>query len=117
MRKKVGTLEDILYFGIDTVNVDTNITIKLKDFILLYRTIEELRRFFHNREHYPDLTVVHEFLGNNKSGMFNIINRIYIDILDEYLTEDIENILESDSFHSNLIPFYYLERNKQLDEE
>lgn len=108
MKKKVGSIEDIVYYGINTIDEESNITISLKDFILIYRTIEELRRFFHNRNHYPNLNVVHKFIGNNESGMGNIINRIYIDVLDKMLTEDIENILESDSFYSNLIPFYYL---------
>jgi hypothetical protein len=107
MRKKVGSLEEIINYGINNLDSESNISLTLKDFIFIYRTIEELRRFLHNEDHYPDLNTVHKFIGNNKSGMLNIINKIYGDILNKALTEDIENILESDLFHSNLIPFYY----------
>lgn len=51
MKKKIGSIEDIVYYGVDTIDEESNITIRLKDFILIYRTIEELRRFFHNSDH------------------------------------------------------------------
>lgn len=111
MRKKVGSLEDIIYFGIERIESDEKVVLDLQDFLVIYRAMEELRRFFHNEEHYPNLEVVNEFIGTNKFGMLKIINAIYRDILNKSLNKSIEDILESDALDSELIPFYYLKNN------
>ncbi|KUJ61172.1 hypothetical protein AR687_14680 [Flavobacteriaceae bacterium CRH] len=108
MEKKVGSMEDIIYHGLNTVDNKSKVTLDLKDFLLIYRTIEELRRFFHNQDHYPNLKTIHKFLGDRDSGMMSIIDNIYLDVLDKHLNKESEKILEFDAFHAGLIPFYYI---------
>ena len=51
MRKKIGSTEEIIYYGIDTLNEKSNVVLSLKDFVLIYKNVEELRRFIHNENH------------------------------------------------------------------
>lgn len=112
MKKKIGSIEDIISYGLDTIEDGKSVNLPLKDFLLVYRTIEELRRFFHNKDHYPDLEIIHKYVGNKNHGMGVILNKIYLDILDKAIDSDIEDLLESKSLYCNLIPFYYNYKEK-----
>lgn len=107
MKKSIGSLKEIIYYGLESINEKEMIEISLKDFILTYRTIEEIRRFFHNDSHYPNIETINEYIGDKDSGMNNIINDIYLNVLDKSINPKIEKILESDELNCNLIPFYF----------
>jgi len=112
MKKKTGSIEDIISYGLDTIEDGKSVNLPLKDFLLVYRTIEELRRFFHNKDHYPNLETIHTYVGNKNHGMGVILNKIYLDILDKAIDSDIEDLLESKPLYCNLIPFYYNYKEK-----
>lgn len=105
--KKV-TIEEIVEYGIESISGDKEVILSRKDFIYLYKTIGELRRFFHNGMHYPDIERVQKYIGNiDDQGMFSVLNKVYIDVLDKYLDEQIEELLESDDLNCPYYPFYY----------
>ena len=109
MSKKTKEINEQIEYGIDTLPDNRFVNINLRDFMLLYKSIEEFRRFFHNRNHYPLLNDVHTYIGNSKNGALSILNKLYCKILDKYLPEDIDNPSEEDDekfTHPNY-PYYY----------
>ena len=108
--KKEGSLEEIILHGIEDIPIDKSVNLSLKDFLLVYRIVEELRRFMHNEDHYPSMESIHKFFGDKNEGMYSILTELYLRKLDKYISKEIEEIIESNSLDSDLIPFYYIQK-------
>lgn len=104
---ETADIKEILKHEIDSVSVKEKVEITLRDFILLYKTIEELRRFFHNPEHLKNKSQVELYIGNKNTGMYSLLDELYRIELDKLLTPEIELILESDKLDSGKSPFYF----------
>lgn len=109
MSEKSKEINDQIEYGIDKIPSNRFVNINLIDFMLVYKSIEEFRRFFHNRSHYPLLSDVHTYMGNSTNGAYSILNKLYCKILDKYLPEDIDNPSEEDEnkFSHPSFPYYY----------
>lgn len=108
MEKQVKPLKDIIEFGIESLDDNQKIDVPVKDFIYVYRMAEELRRFFHNADHYRNIDDVRDFLGDYKDkGMFDILNEVYLRKLGEHLDQELEEKLESEEMYCPYIPSYY----------
>lgn len=105
--KEAESLEEIINHGLSSLEGDIKVTMDLQDFVFIYKTVEELRRFFHNREHYSTINEINEYISGEKGGMYSILNDIYIRKMDKYLSPEIEEIIESDELNSSKLPFYY----------
>lgn len=110
---KAKEINEQIEFGLENIDDERKIEIKLKDFMYLYKTIEEFRRFFHQPMHYPTIEDVNIYLGNKNYGAFSIINKIYCKTLDQYLPKDIENLMDDNVFKNPKYPYYYKVKNDE----
>jgi hypothetical protein len=109
MSEKTKEVNEQIEYGIDTLPDNRFVTINLKDFMFVYKSMEEFRRFFHNRSHYSLLSDVHTYIGDSTSGALAIVNKLYCQTLDKYLPEDIDHPSEEDEqrFSHPNFPYYY----------
>lgn len=94
-------------YGLEKIENDQSVNIKLRDLLYIYKTVEEFRRFFHQRNHYPILNDVHTYLGNIETGGYSILNNLYIKILDKYLPKEITRKINEGEFTNPQYPYYY----------
>jgi len=107
MKTKSNEINEQIKFGLDAIDSEKTIEIKLKDFMLIYKTFEEFNRFFHQPMHYPTIEDIEIYLGNKNSGAFSIIGEIYYKVLPEYLPKEINDKLgeANDPFDTPKYPY------------
>ncbi|WP_459209717.1 hypothetical protein [Aquimarina rhabdastrellae] len=105
MKEKSIEINKQIEYGLEQVEKDKSLKISLKDFMFIYKTIEEFRRFFHNRNHYRTLNSIHTYIGNNEVGAFSILDKLYCKVLDKYFPKEMER-LEDKITHPDY-PYYY----------
>ena len=115
MNTKSKEINEQIEYGLDSIDSEKTIEIKLKDFMLIYKTFEELNRFFHQPMHYPTLEDIEIFLGNKEFGAYSIINKIYFQTLSQYLPKEIEDTLddENNPLEKPGVPYYYKVKNDE----
>jgi hypothetical protein len=79
---------------LDSIPDAETIEVNLKQLLLVYKGIEDWRRFFHTSMHYPTIQDVEKYVGNRKRGMYAAMNHIYMNTFDQLLPSDIEDRLE-----------------------
>ncbi|MFK7972527.1 MAG: hypothetical protein AB8F95_19305 [Bacteroidia bacterium] len=106
-------INEQIEYGLDTIDPNRTVTVKLKDLLLMYKTFEEFNRFFHNPSHYPTLEDVNTYLGNKDAGAYAFIHKIYYHILSDYIPKDIEEKLheEKPPFDNPKQPYYFVPNN------
>ncbi|MDN5201004.1 hypothetical protein QQ008_06520 [Fulvivirgaceae bacterium BMA10] len=109
MNTKSKDVNEQIEFGLDSIDSEKTIEIKLKDFMLIYKTFQEFNRFFHQPMHFPTIEDIEVYLGNKDSGAYSMISKIYYQVLDKYLPKEIEDKFgeENDPFHCPDYPYYY----------
>jgi hypothetical protein len=118
-----ATIEEIVEYGLDRIPDEQTITINLKDFMYIYRVLEEYMRFFHNHDHYQKIEDVYDFLGTASSGgAFQVLNNaLYKKIIKgTRFSQEIEDLEMADTFSHPLFPKYYqriYEESESLSEE
>ena len=115
MNDKSKEINEQINFGLDSIDPEKTIEIKLKDFMLIYKTFEEFNRFFHQPRHYPTIEDIEIYLGNIKAGAFSLITDIYYETLPQYLPKNIKNNFgyENDPFDISKYPYYYKIKNDE----
>lgn len=113
MNTKSKEINEQIKFGLDSIDSEKTIEIKLKDFMLIYKTFEEFNRFFHQPMHYPTIEDIEIYLGNEDAGAYSIISEIYYKVLPKYLPKEIEDKFgeENDPFDISKYPYYYKVKN------
>jgi len=114
MKTKSKEINEQIEFGLDSIDSEKTIEIKLKDFMLVYKTFEEFNRFFHQPMHYPTIEDIEIYLGNKDSGAYSVISEIYYKMLPQYLPKEIDEKLgeENDPFDNPEYPYYYNLKNE-----
>jgi hypothetical protein len=54
-RHKHATIKEIVEYGLEKISNKQTITINLKDFMYIYKVLQEYMRFFHNPDHYQEI--------------------------------------------------------------
>ncbi len=111
--KKSQEINEQIEFGLDTIDPNRTVEIKLKDLMLIYKTFEELNRFFHQPMHYPTMEEINTFLGSKDVGAFSIISKIYYRVLNKYIPKNIMEKVEEDFFSPENSPYYYKVKNDE----
>lgn len=107
MQKDIPGINEIATYGLDTIDPEATIEVKLKDLLYIYKTIEELNRFLHQPMHYKTIETVHQYMGNRDQGAFSLIHNIYYNIFDRMLPQSVKDFVEDDKFQHPAYPFYY----------
>lgn len=115
MNSKSKDINEQIEFGLDSIDPEQKIEIRLKDFMMIYKTFEEFNRFFHQPLHYPSIEDIEIYLGNKDSGAYSVISKIYYQILPQYLPKEIEEKFgeKNDPFDISKYPYYYKQKNDE----
>ena len=107
--KKYAKTKDIVEYGLSKISEEQTVTISLRDFMYISRTLEEFMRFFHQPGHYTRIEDVMEFLGtNNSNDAFKVLaTSIYQKLRKVELPDEIEKMIEENVFEHPLSPNYY----------
>jgi hypothetical protein len=106
--KKIATIKQIVECGINTIDQNETLEIKLKDLVYIHRVLEEFMRFFHNNEHYLKLEDVKSFMGNSKSGgAYEVLGKAISEKTNKMIPKEIEDSMSDGIFGGSLIPSYY----------
>jgi flagellar motor component MotA len=103
---KYATIKEIVEYGLEEISNKQTITINLKDFMYVYKVLQEYMRFFHNPDHYQTIDNVKEFLGTISSGGgFEVLdNALYKKIK---FSKEIDDMMVDGIFDNPLFPKYY----------
>lgn len=103
------SVEDQVYYGLDTIDPARRVEINLRDLVFCYKTLGELVRFFHQPMHYPTLEAVQTFLETVDAGAFALLFKAEREVLAPYLPPDIQAQLgdESEELVHPGYPYYY----------
>jgi len=115
MNTKSKEINEQIKFGLDSIDSEKTIEIKLKDFMFIYKTFVEFNRFFHQPMHYPTIEDIEIYLGNKDSGAYSVISEICYKVLPQYLPKEIEDKFgeENDPFDKCEYPYYYKVKNDE----
>ena len=108
---KNASIKEIVEYNLDKIPKEKYIKIKLNDFLYIYRTLEELMRFFHQPDHYKRIEDVKDFLGKqNSGGAFDVLNNTIYKILYAIkLPKEIEEMINEGILEHTLSPDFYKE--------
>lgn len=104
--KKEQRIENQVQFGLDSIDESLTVEVNLRQMLLVYKTIQELRRFFHNQDHYQTIEDVHTYMGTQRSGMYSVLNRIYCKEFETMLPKEVISLAESDQLPNPDYPYY-----------
>jgi hypothetical protein len=110
---KYATIKEIVEYGLEKISNEQTITINLKDFMYIYKVLQEFVRFFHNSDHYQTIADVKDFLGTASSGGgFEVLDTaLYKKIVKKIKFPKEIDDMEMDSIFDNpLFPKYYNEK-------
>jgi hypothetical protein len=104
--RKYATIKEIVEYGLEKIPNEQTITINFKDFMYIYKVLQEYMRFFHNPDHYQTIDNVKDFLGTISSGGgFEVLdNALYKKIK---FSNEIDDMMADGIFDNPLFPKYY----------
>jgi hypothetical protein len=103
---KYASIKEIVEYGLERISNEQTVTINLKDFMYVYKVLQEYTRFFHNPDHYRTIDDVKDFLGTVSSGGgFEVLNNaLYKKIK---FPKEIEAMITDEIFDNPSLPKYY----------
>jgi hypothetical protein len=107
---KYATIKEIVEYGLDKISNEQTITINLKDFMYIYKVLQEFMRLFHNVDHYQKIDDVKDFLGTVSSGGgFEVLDTaLYKKIAKKIkFSKEIDDMIMDSVFENPLFPKYY----------
>jgi hypothetical protein len=112
--KQSATIKEIVEFGLDSIPSEQAVTVNLRDFMYIFRVLEEYMRFFHNPDHYPTIERVKRFLGTVSSGDgFEALDTALYKKAYKMAPKELEDMLDNDAFEHPLFPDYYQARSSE----
>ena len=107
-----ATIKEIAEYGLDKIPADKTVAVNLRDFMYIYRALEEYMRFFHNPDHYPTINDIKDFLGDVSSGgAFEVFSTAIYKIYNMNLPDEIQNMLDDGVFEHTSFPEYYKDKS------
>jgi len=115
MSQKIYTKNILEYatFGINE-NIDANATVEvnLRDLVFISQTLQEFVRFFHNRDHYPTIDDVREYIGNRKNNRaYHLLSVANYEVMRRMLPKMMDDLYDEGVFDSPESPFYFKPKN------
>ena len=115
MNNKSKEINEQIEFGLESIDTEEIVEIKLKDLMFVYNTFSEFNRFFHNPDHYPTIEDVNTYFGNRNAGAYSVISKIYYQLLSQYIPKDIYDKFGEidDPFDNPKSPYYFKVKNDE----
>lgn len=100
-------------FGInENIDADATVEVRLRDLVFISQTLQEFVQFFHNRDHYPTIDEVHEYLGNRENNRaYHLLSVANYDVMKRMLPKMVYDLYGEGAFVSPEIPFYFEPKN------
>jgi hypothetical protein len=107
--KEAVSIKEIVEYNLDKIPSDEVMQMHTKDFLYIYRVLEEFNRYFHNPDHYKSIEDVKKFLGKiDSGGAFEVLSiAIYHKLYKVKLSEEIQEMIDDSVFELPLYPEYY----------
>lgn len=100
-----STPKERVEYGLDTVDADRMVSVKLRDLLHLHQTLGEFARFFHQPLHYRDIESVRRFLGSRDSGGgIGVLLEAYYQRMADMLPADITGAFDAGKRFEHPLP-------------
>ena len=104
------TFEEQVNYGLEQIDSERTVEMKLKDIVFLHQMVGEMIDFFQQPRHYPDVDDVHQLMGDNDQGALRMMKEAYTTILQDALPADIhQEFAENETFDNPNPPYYNLD--------
>ena len=100
---------DYATYGIDEhIKSDETVEVNLRDLLFVSATLQELIRFFHNRDHYPTIQDIHDYMGGRgNNGAYDLISKSNYELIRKMLPKHVDELFDEGVFDSPQMPFYF----------
>jgi hypothetical protein len=98
----ISETEQRVLHGLDGIDDERTIQVSLRDLLFTYQTIGELISFFHDRDHYPTLDTVTQFIGTRDNGALHLLWEVYYRKLYDVWPSDIRQGFDEGRFDKPL---------------
>ncbi len=111
-------LEEIVEYGLDTIDPKETVEVNLKDLMYVNATLQEFMRFFHQPLHYHTLDNVNKFLGSiDDNAGFKILHTAIYKKLYDMPPDHIDNKFDEGVFDCPKSPFYFKKNETYRDRD
>ena len=105
--KNYTSVEEQVEYGLESVDEGRRVEVSVRDLIYINNTLGEIVRFFHNRDHYPNISAVHKFIGDKEAGALHLLSECYYHKLGNILPDDIEAGYNGGALENPSAPYYH----------
>ena len=108
-KKYTHDILQLAKFGIDeNISADETVEVSLRDLVFVAQTLQEFVRYFHNRNRYPTIEDVHEYMGSaNEGGAFNLLRKANYEVMGRMLPKTMDDLYDEGVFDAPVSPFYF----------
>lgn len=93
-------------FGLDRIDENEAVEVNLKQLLLICKTLQELERFFYNRDHYQTIEQVYQYMGSNRKGVLAMLHHTNSNAISAMLPASAWTLLQSESLRNPDLPYY-----------
>lgn len=96
-------------YGIEEhIKPDETVEVNLRDLMFVAATLQELIRFFHNRDHYPTIEDVNNYLGGRGAKRaYDLISKSNYELIRKMLPQYVDDLFGEGVFDSPEMPYYF----------
>ena len=90
------------------IDAEATVEVNLRDLVFIKQTLQEFVQYFHNRDHYPTIEDIHEYMGNRKNkGAYNLLSIANYEVMEKMLPKSLDKLYDEGVFDSPVMPFYF----------
>ena len=90
------------------IDAEATVEVNLRDLVFIKQTLQEFVQYFHNRDHYPTIEDIHEYMGNRKNKRaYNLLSIANYEVMEKMLPKSLDKLYDEGVFDSPVMPFYF----------
>ncbi len=109
-KKRYTSVEEQVEYAVAKVSAAETVRIPLKDFMFVFETLGELRRFFHQPQHWTSLVDVERFMGNVDEGAVRLVAESYRR-LGDILPAEVLRLMDDGELDNPIPPYYFAQEH------
>src|SRR4051794_2763514 len=107
MTREHPTIREVAEFGLESIPIERTVTVPVRELVRVFQILDELKAFFHQPMHYPDVEAIAAFLGSRSDGgAYGLVSDAYYDVLPRMLPPDVMQKIEDGEFKHPAPPRY-----------